>query len=70
MSRLNLEVMTKGRLEANVIEGRHFVTISHFSRVQDRPLGEASNAVGPLLIFLVLLDAHFTVALEREEVTF
>ena len=62
--------MPKGRLKANVIKRRHFVTICHFSRVQDRPLGEACNAVGPLLIFLVLLDTHLTVALEREEVTF
>ena len=67
---LHLKIVTEGTLEADVIEGGHFVTIGHFARIQNCPFGQLGNAIAALFILLVLFDSHLTVALEGEEVTF
>ena len=64
---LHLEEMPKGGLEADVVERSDFLPISHFSSVQNCPLGQLGNAVRPLLVLLVLLHSHLPTAFEREE---
>lgn len=64
---LHLEEMTKGGLEADVVERSDFFSISHFSSVQNRPLGQLGDAMRPLFVLLVLLHSHLSTAFEREE---
>lgn len=67
---LNLEVMAEGRLEANVVEWGHLVSILHFSSIKDGPLCKLCDRVAALLVSLVLLNTHLAVAFERKEVAF
>ena len=61
--------MAEWRFETDIIEGCDFVAVSYFARIQNRPFGQLGNTVAALLVLLILLDAHLTVALEREEVS-
>ena len=68
--RLNLKVVTKRALQADVVKGGHLVPIGHLSRVKNCPLGQLGNAVAALLVLLVLLDSHLPIPLEGEEEAF
>ena len=67
---LHLEIVAEGTLQANVVEGCHFVAIGDFSSVQDGPFCQLGDTVAALLILLVLLNAHLSIALKREEIAF
>ena len=67
---LDLEIVTEGRLEADVVERCHLVSILHFSSIKDGPLCKLGDRVAALFVPLVLLNTHLAVAFEREKVAF
>lgn len=67
---LDLKVVSKGRLQANVIERCHLVAVLYFARIKNRPLRQLSDGVATFLVLLILLDTHLAITLECEEVAF
>ena len=65
---LHLEVVSEGRLQADVVKRGHFLSVRDTPGVKNCPLRKLGDAVGALFKALVLFNTQLAIALEGKEV--